>query len=132
MSTYNRRVGEMRETHEQCPLDLSELAALYGEAGLRTLLAVALDEFDCQRLALDGALEHEQWEPAAQALHRLTGTAAFFVSDECALEPLSCAERALRLGDPSLIGLAMPAACSTLVALRRALIDERSKAHEPR
>jgi hypothetical protein len=116
----------MRETHERCSLDLTELAALYGEAGLRTLLAVALDEFDCQRLALNGACEHGHWEVAAEALHRLTGTAAFFVADESALEPLSCAERALRLGDSSLIGLTMPAARSTLAALRFALAGERS------
>lgn len=132
MSTANRRTGEMRETQERCSLDLSELSALYGEAGLRTLLAVALDEFDCQRLILDGALERGHWEAAGEALHRLTGTAAFFVGDECTLEPLSCAERALRLGDSSLIGLAMPAACSTLAALRLALTDECSKANEAR
>jgi hypothetical protein len=132
MPMSNRRVSETRESYEVCSFDLSELSMLYGDAGLRTLLAVALDEFDCQCLALDTALGSGQWTPAAQALHRLTGTAAFFVSDDGTLEPLSRAERALRLGDASLIGLALPAARSTLVALRLAFVRERCESRAAR
>ncbi|PMS20446.1 hypothetical protein C0Z18_10935 [Trinickia dabaoshanensis] len=130
MSTYDRRSSDMRDTHEGCSFDLSELSMLYGAAGLRTLLAVALDEFDCQHLAMDGALGSARWPRAAQALHRLTGTAAFFVSDERMLDPLSHAERALRLGDASLIDLTIPAARAALAAIRLALTGELSKSRE--
>lgn len=133
MPTQNPRAGETQETngqnetgvtHEPYVFDLSELSALYGAAGLRTLLAVALDEFDCQRLAFDGAFQYGQWAPAAHALHRLAGTAAFFVRDERMLEPLSRAERALRLADASLIGLTIPGVRTELALLRAAFVNE--------
>lgn len=139
MPMQNPRAGETQEpnepneshepnqtaaTHEPCVFDLSELSALYGAAGLRTLLAVALDEFDCQRLAFDGAFQYGQWAPAAHALHRLAGTAAFFVRDERMLEPLSRAERALRLADASLIGLTVPGVRTALTLLRAAFVNE--------
>lgn len=127
MSMQNRRAAETREAQQACEpskFDLSELSALYGEAGLRTLLAVALDEFDCQRLAFDGAFQYGQWERAAHALHRLAGTAAFFVRDERVLEPLCRAERALRLADAPLIALTVPDARSVLASLGAAFIDE--------
>lgn len=132
MPMQNRRVDEMGEAHEPCSFDLSELSALYGEQGLRTLLGVALDEFDCQRLAFDGAFDVGQWARAAHALHRLAGTAAFFVRDDRTLEPLNRAERALRLADASLIGLAVPGARSMLAMLRVAFVDECAKSHEAR
>lgn len=124
--------NDMHQAHEPCSFDLSELSALYGKQGLRTLLGVALDEFDCQRLAFDGAFRAGQWLGAAQALHRLTGTAAFFVRDDPMLEPLSRAERALRLADASLIELAMPAARLTLAALRAAFVEECAKLRQSR
>lgn len=127
MPMQNRRAGETRDAQGACEpsaFDLSELSALYGEVGLRTLLAVALDEFDCQRLAFDGAFHYGQWERAAHALHRLAGTAAFFVRDERALEPLSRAERALRLADAPLIARTVLDALSVLASLRAAFIGE--------
>ncbi|RDU96955.1 hypothetical protein [Trinickia dinghuensis] len=132
MPMVNRRAREMRGAQDACSFDLSELATLYGEAGLQTLLAVALDEFDCQHFAFDDAFHEAQWARAAHALHRLAGTAAFFVGDERMLEPLNRAERALRLADASLIGLAVPGARSTLAALRVAFVDERVKAGRAR
>lgn len=133
MPTQNRRVGEMSEAHDEpCSFELSELSALYGEQGLRTLLAVALDEFDCQCLAFESAFDAGQWVRAAHALHRLAGTAAFFVHDDRALEPLNLAESALRLADASLIGLAVPAARSMLMALRVAFVDEGAKSRVAR
>lgn len=128
MPTQNPRLGEMREASGACSFDLSELSALYGERELRTLLAVALDEFDCQHHAFDRAMGDGQWDRAAHALHRLAGTAAFFVRDERILEPLNRAERALRLADASLIGLAVPGARATLCMLRAAFADECGKA----
>lgn len=130
MPMQNRRLGETCEAQragEPSSFDLSELATLYGEAGLRTLLAVALDEFDCQRLAFDGAFQHGQWAQAAHALHRLAGTAAFFVRDERVLEPLSRAERALRLADAPLIALTVPEARSELGSLRAAFMGELAR-----
>lgn len=130
MPMQNRRLGETCEAQragEPSSFDLSELATLYGEAGLRTLLAVALDEFDCQRLAFDGAFQDGQWAQAAHALHRLAGTAAFFVRDERVLEPLSRAERALRLADAPLIALTVPEARSELGSLRAAFIGELAR-----
>ncbi len=91
---------------------------------MSTLLAVALDEFDCQRLAFDNAFQCAKWAPAAHALHRLAGTAAFFVREERMLEPLNRAERALRLADAPLIGHTIPAARSALVVLRAAFAHE--------
>ncbi|MGN6649317.1 hypothetical protein [Trinickia sp.] len=124
MPIQNRSAGETHEAHEPRVFDLSELSELYGAAGLRTLLAVALDEFDGQRLAFDRAFQSGQWRAAAQALHRLAGTAAFFVRDECVLGPLNRAERALRLADAPLIRLTVPGACSVLALLRTAFVDE--------
>jgi hypothetical protein len=136
MPMLNRRAAEALELqgtqersercppHGRCSFDLSELSSLYGAAGVRTLLAVALDEFDCQRLAFEGACQYGQWAPAAHALHRLAGTAAFFVREERMLEPLSRAERALRLADAPLIGLTVPAARDVLALLRAAFVDE--------
>lgn len=128
MPMQNPHLREMRETHLMCSFELSELSTLYGEEGLRTLLAVALDEFDCQLIAFDGACREKQWVRAAHALHRLTGTAAFFVRDEGVLEPLNHAEGALRLADASLIGLALPVARSTLGVFRAVFVDECAKA----
>lgn len=138
MPTQNRRAGEAQEIHEiheahaSRSFDLSELSELYGAAGLCTLLAVALDEFDCQRLAFDGAFQSGQWTAAAQALHRLAGTAAFFVRDERLLEPLSRAERSLRLADAPLIGLTVPDACFALASLRAAFVDELARMNQAR
>lgn len=123
---------EAQRAGEPSSFDLSELSALYGEAGLRTLLAVALDEFDCQRLTFDGAFRYGQWAQSAHALHRLAGTAAFFVRDERVLEPLSRAERALRLADASLIALTEPDARSVLASLRAAFVDELAHRGEAR
>lgn len=130
MRIRNRRTDEMSNGRTHCSLDLSELSMLYGERGLRTLLAVALDEFDCQRVLFDSALRDRQWMRAAHALHRLTGTAAFFVHDEHMLDPLNCAERALRLADASLIELATPRAKTTLAELRGALVEELANLRE--
>ncbi len=124
MPTTDRREADpSADIRAACQFELSELRELYGEDGLRTLLMVAFDEFECQRLALDTALARGQWDPAAQALHRLTGTAAFFVRDERMLEPLGCAERALRLADPSLTARAITRARSVLSALGTAFVD---------
>lgn len=124
MPTRDRRESDISDgVQTVCQFELSELRELYGEDGLSTLLMVALDEFECQRLALDAALARGQWEPAAQALHRLTGTAAFFVRDERMLEPLGYAERALRLADPSLTARAIVRARSVLSALGTAFVD---------
>ncbi|HEX7682889.1 MAG TPA: hypothetical protein VF446_05030 [Trinickia sp.] len=124
MPTRDRRESDISDDVQTvCQFELSELRELYGEDGLSTLLMVALDEFECQRLALDAALARGQWEPAAQALHRLTGTAAFFVRDERMLEPLGYAERALRLADPSLTARAIVRARSVLSALGTAFVD---------
>ena len=132
MPTQNRHVNDIHEAREPCAFDLSELSALYGEQGLRTLLSVALDEFDYQRVAFDNAFDAGQWARAAHALHRLTGTAAFFVRDDRTLEPLNRAERALRLADASLIALAVPGARSMLAALRLSFVDEGARSHEQR
>ncbi|WP_206952694.1 hypothetical protein [Trinickia acidisoli] len=132
MPTQNRREAEMREAHGACSFDLSELSMLYGEQGLRTLLGVALDEFDCQHLVFDVAHVRRQWARAAQAMHRLTGTAAFFVRDEWTLEPLNRAERALRLADAALIDRAVPRARAALAALRIAFADELAKLRDAR
>ena len=135
MPIQNRRADEAQDAQDArkpCSFDLSELSALYGEVGLRTLLAVALDEFDCQHLAFDSAFRGGQWARAAHALHRLAGTAAFFVHDERVLEPLSLAERALRLDDAPLIGRTVPGARSVLAALRAAFADELAHPQEAR
>lgn len=124
--------GERCEVRARSTLDLSELHALYGEEGLRALLAVALDEFDRQSLVFDAARARGQCMLAAEALHRLTGTAAFFVGDEQPLEPLTRAERALRLGDTSLAARTVPAARATLAALRAALVEEAAKLRKAR
>lgn len=120
MSIQNRRADEVAEG---AMFDLSELRELYGESDLHMLLAVALDEFDCQRLLFDAAFGERRWEPAAQALHRLAGTVAFFTGDERALEPLSCLERALRLRQAALVERAAVAARAMLVACRTAFVD---------
>ncbi|MGN6667421.1 MAG: hypothetical protein ACTHKH_10725 [Trinickia sp.] len=132
MPTQNPRMDDTRDAREPCAFDLSELSALYGAQGLRTLLGVALDEFDCQRLAFDSALQTGQWMRAAHALHRLAGTVAFFLRDDRTLEPLNRAERALRLTDASLIGLAVPRARSMLAALRIAFVEEGARSREGR
>ena len=132
MPMLNRRPREMRDAQDACSFDLSELVALYGEEGLQTLLAVALDEFDCQHLAFLEAFHDGQWARAAHALHRLAGTAAFFVREARMLEPLNRAECALRLADAPLIGLAAPRAVATLAALRATFVDECVKARRAR
>ena len=132
MSTGDRSEGERCETHALGPFDLSELLALYGESDLRTLLAVALAEFDCQRLVFDVALERRQWANAAEAMHRLTGTAAFFASDERPLEALATVECALRLANVALAERVVPQARATLATLRAAFVDELAKPCERR
>ena len=99
MSTQDPRTDEPHQASAVVGFDLSELQPLYEPADLRTLLTVALDEFDCQHLLFDAAFERTQWQRAAQALHRLAGTVAFFVNDGAALEPLCRLERILRSGD---------------------------------
>lgn len=131
MPMQDRREAEASEARAPWRFDLSELRALYGEDGLRTLLAVALNEFECQRLAFDTALAREQWEPAAQALHRLSGTAAFFIRDEGVLEPLGYAERALRLADAPLAAQAIAGARSMLAALKAAFVEAAAGPKEP-
>ncbi|CAB3650153.1 hypothetical protein [Trinickia soli] len=122
MSSLNRRGCEPLDA---VTLDLSELREVYGERDLRMLLNIALDEFDCQRLLFEAAFERKQWNPAAHALHRLTGTVAFFVGDERALEPLSRLERALRLHQVALAERAAGQARATLVAFRAAFAAEQ-------
>ncbi|WP_154866810.1 hypothetical protein [Trinickia soli] len=124
MSSLNRRGCEPLDA---VTLDLSELREVYGERDLRMLLNIALDEFDCQRLLFEAAFERKQWNPAAHALHRLTGTVAFFVGDERALEPLSRLERALRLHQVALAERAAGQARATLVAFRAAFAAEQSR-----
>ncbi len=126
-----KQAGRGSEPHEasaQWPLDLSELRALYGESDLRLLLTVALDEFDCQQLAFNAAFERKEWAPAAEALHRLTGTVAFFTGDERALDPLSRLERGLRRGDAVQAARAIARARAMLVAFRAALAAEPANA----
>lgn len=130
MPTPDRREAEFSDVHAPWSFDLSELRALYGKDGLRTLLAVARDEFECQRAALDTALARCQWEPAAQALHRLTGTAAFFIREEAMLEPLGYAERALRLADEYLAARAIVRAQATLATLGEAFVEALAKPGE--
>lgn len=132
MPTRDRLEADLSDAHVPWSFDLSELRALYGEDGLRTLLAVALDEFECQRIALDAALVRRQWEPAAQALHRLTGTAAFFIREEATLEPLGYAERALRLADECLTARAIVRAQATLATLGEAFAEALAKPGEGR
>ncbi len=132
MPKHDRSEGAPCDTDALGAFDLSELLAVYGESSLRTLLAVALDEFDCQYLVFEGAFERRQWARAAEAMHRLTGTAAFFVSEERPLEPLGFAERALRLADVSLVERAVPNAQATLAVLRAAFVDELAKTREGR
>jgi HPt (histidine-containing phosphotransfer) domain-containing protein len=132
MPTRGRREADLSEAHAPGSFDLSELRTLYGEDGLRTLLAVALDEFESQRIALGAALARRQWEPAAQALHRLTGTAAFFLRDEAMLEPLGYAERALRLADEFLAERAVARAEATLAALGEAFAQALTKPDDGR
>lgn len=122
MSSQNRRGCDAPDA---VTLDLSELREVYGERDLRMLLNVALDEFDCQHLLFEAAFDTKQWNPAAHALHRLTGTIAFFVGDEQALEPLSCLERALRLHQAALVQRAAGPARATLVAFRAAFAAEQ-------
>jgi hypothetical protein len=130
MPTRDRREADTSEAGTPWPFDLSELRELYGEDGLRALLAVALDEFECQRLIFDTALARGQWEPAAQALHRLTGTAAFFIRDEGMLERLGYAERALRLADAALAARAIVRVRSMLAALKAAFVEALGKPAE--
>lgn len=120
--------SEPHETSAQWALDLVELRALYGESDLRLLLTVALDEFDCQQLAFDAAFERKRWAPAAEALHRLTGTVAFFTGDERALDPLFRLERGLRRGDAIEAARSIARARSALVAFRAALAAEPANA----
>ena len=120
MPTRDPREADTPEARARWTFDLSELRALYGDDGLRTLLAVALTEFECQRLAFDAALARGQSELAAQALHRLAGTAAFFIRDEGMLEPLGYAERALRLADAVLAARAIGRARSMLATFEAA------------
>lgn len=119
---------ERPDASAQWALNLSELRALYGEGDFRLLLTVALDEFDCQRLAFDAAFERKQWMPAAEALHRLTGTVAFFIGDERALDPLCRLERGLRRGDAIQAERAIAQARAALVAFRAALAAEPANA----
>jgi len=128
MRKQARRGSELPETAAQWALDLSELRSLYGDSDLRLLLTVALDEFDCQQLAFDAAFERKQWAPAAEALHRLTGTVAFFIGDERALDPLFRLERGLRRGDAIEAARAIARARAALVAFRAALAAEPANA----
>jgi hypothetical protein len=132
VSKHDRSEGEPCETHPLGAFDLSELLAVYGENSLRTLLAVALAEFDGQHVAFERALERRQWARAAEAVHRLNGTAAFFSSDAQSLAPLGLAERALRLADVSLVERTVPNARATLAALGAAFVVELAKRREGR
>lgn len=117
----------MPEAQVPWRLDLSELRELYGEDGLQTLLAVALDELDCQRALFDTAFQQGQLLHAAEALHRLTGTAAFFARDERSLDPLYRAERALRLSDVGLAKRTLASARAALAALSATFLDELAR-----
>jgi hypothetical protein len=124
MATQVRRADEPNQDSALAALDLSELRAVYGEADLRTLLKVALDEFDCQHLVFDAAFEQRQWQRAAQALHRLAGTVAFFINDACGLEPLCHLERVLRRNDARQAARALGQARAVLAAFRAAFMDQ--------
>lgn len=124
MSTQDRHGGEPNHASALLAFDLSELQALYDPADLRTLLTVALDEFDCQSLVFDAAFEQAQWERAAQALHRLAGTVAFFVNDPVALEPLGGLERVLRRGDAVRALHAVGQARTALTTFRAAFTEQ--------
>jgi hypothetical protein len=120
METQDRRADEPNDVNALIAFDLSELRALYGEADLRTLLTVALDEFDCQLFLFDAAFDRAQWQRAAQALHRLAGTVAFFVNDALPLEPLCALESILRGGDAMQACGAVGRARAALAAFRAA------------
>jgi hypothetical protein len=124
MSTQDRRVGESDQASALLAFDLSELRALYEPADLHTLLTVALDEFDCQALVFDAAFEQTRWERAAQALHRLAGTVAFFVNDPVALEPLGRLERVLRCRDAVRASHAVGRARAALTTFRAAFAEQ--------
>lgn len=124
MSTQDRPVPEPDQASALLAFDLSELRALYDPADLHTLLTVALDEFDCQNLVFDAAFEQMRWERAAQALHRLAGTVAFFVNDPVALEPLGRLERVLRRGDAVRASRAVGQARAALTTFRAAFTEQ--------
>jgi hypothetical protein len=124
MSTQDPRADEPHQASAVVAFDLSELQALYEPADLHTLLTVALDEFDCQHLLFDAAFEQAQWQRAAEALHRLAGTVAFFVSDAAALEPLCQLERAMRGGDAVRASRTVGQAREALAAFRAAFTEQ--------
>ena len=124
MSTQDSHANEAHQAGALVAFDLSELQALYSPADLRTLLTVALDEFDCQHLLFAAAFEQTQWQRAAEALHRLAGTVAFFVNDGGALEPLCQLERVLRRGDAVQASRAVGQAREALAVFRAAFTEQ--------
>ncbi|RKP52187.1 hypothetical protein D7S89_01180 [Trinickia fusca] len=105
------------------PLELSELTALYGAADLHGLIVRALEQLAQERAALDAHVASQAFVKAADALHRLKGTVAFFGGQACDLDTLHRAERALRAEDITLIAQTLPAACRLLGAFAHALDD---------
>jgi hypothetical protein len=124
MSTHDPRADERHQAGALVAFEFSELQALYEPADLRTLLTVALDEFDCQHLLFDAAFERAQWQAAAEALHRLAGTVAFFVSDAAALEPLCQLERVLRGRNAVRASRAVGQVREALAAFRAAFTEQ--------
>ncbi len=101
--------------------DLSELRSLYGPADLHTLIVRALAELDDLRHAFDEHLAAQAYGHAAQALHRMKGTASFFRGAQGAIAALDDAERALKLSDAALLQSVLPRAQSILAALSEAM-----------
>jgi HPt (histidine-containing phosphotransfer) domain-containing protein len=102
-------------------IDLSELDVLYSEESLRTLISRALEHLDRQLAALDAHVAACEYASAANALHQMKGTAAFFASDGRTIDALHAAEDAFRAADPSRSHATLPAAQQALASLRHAL-----------
>jgi hypothetical protein len=113
-----------RATHDPEGPDLSELRTLYGADEFRTLISRALAQLECLQHEFDGHLAVGANVKAAQALHRMAGTASFFCGDECALAALHHAQSALNSTDPTFIPATLPQARRVIAALARSLAAE--------
>lgn len=118
----SKQIGPI-EMRYGVPLELGELRALYEAADLHGLIVRALEQLAQERAALDAHVASQAFAKAADALHRLKGTVAFFGGQACGLDTLHRAERALRAEDSNLIATTLPAACRLLAAFAHALDD---------
>ena len=107
-------------TRDSNAFDWGELEAIYGRAPFAELVDRALAQMRADLTEFDRMLDAQAYSRAAQRLHRMKGTAAFFTCDEEALAALHTAERALALAEPRLVKRTLPAARRAIETLMQA------------